>query len=94
MGITDKTRKLIWGKSGNRCAMCRHVLCIDATLEDDESIIGDECHIISKKVNGPRFDPDYLGEKLDSYENQLFLPLLHLTTRHCQIEMFLLHQLF
>ena len=42
MGITDKTRKLIWGKSGNRCAMCRHELFVEATLEDDESIIGDK----------------------------------------------------
>jgi len=82
MAITDKTRKLIWGKSGNRCAMCRHVLCIDATLLDDESIIGDECHIVSKRENGPRFDPDYLDEKLDSYENLILLCRIH----HKQID--------
>jgi hypothetical protein len=64
MGITDKTRKLIWGKSGNRCTMCRHVLCVDATPEDDESIVGDECHIVSKKENGPRYDSSYPNDKL------------------------------
>ena len=82
MAITDKTRKLIWGKSGNRCAMCRHVLCIDATLEDDESIIGDECHIISKKVNGPRFDLNYSDDKIDDYENLILLCRIH----HKQID--------
>lgn len=82
MGIADKTRKLIWAKSGNRCAMCRHVLCVDATLENDESIIGEECHIISKNLNGPRFDSKYSDSKLDSYENLILLCRIH----HKQID--------
>lgn len=77
MGITDKTRKLLWGKSGNRCAMCRHVLCVDATPQDDESIIGDECHIISKAEKGPRQDLSYPSDKLDSYENLILLCRIH-----------------
>jgi len=77
MVISNKTRKLIWGKSGNRCAMCRHVLCADATSEDDESIIGDECHIISKKTNGPRYDPNYPKNQLDSFENLILLCRIH-----------------
>jgi len=77
MGITSKTRKLIWGRSGNRCAICRNVLCAEATLEDDESIIGDECHIISKKTNGPRYDPNYPKNKLDSCDNLLLLCRIH-----------------
>lgn len=77
MEITDKTRKLLWGKSGSRCAMCRHVLYVDATPNDDESIVGEECHIISKKENGPRFDPTYSKDKLDSYENLILLCLIH-----------------
>ena len=82
MGTTDKTRKLLWGKSGNRCAMCRHVLCVDATPEDDESIVGDECHIISRKENGPRYNPSYPNDKLDSYENLILLCRIH----HKQID--------
>lgn len=82
MGITDKTRKLIWGKSGNRCAMCRHELFVEATLEDDESIIGDECHIVSNKVKGPRFDPNYPDSEIDSYENLILLCRIH----HKQID--------
>lgn len=62
--------------------MCRHVLCVDATPEDDESIIGDECHIISKKENGPRYDSSYPDEKLDAYENLILLCRIH----HKQID--------
>jgi len=77
MEITDRTRKLLWGKSGSRCAMCRHVLYVDATLNDDESIVGEECHIISKRENGPRFDPKYPKDKMDSYENLILLCRIH-----------------
>jgi hypothetical protein len=51
MGVTDKTRKLLGGKSGNRGAKCRHVLCIDATREDDESIVEEHVlfHLITTK---------------------------------------------
>ena len=65
MVITDKTRKRLWGRSGNRCARCRHEL-VDVTA------VGEECHIISP-TNGPRYDPSYPQEKLDSYENLILL---------------------
>ena len=77
MGITNKTRKLLWGKSGNKCAICKRVLSVDATLKDDESIIADECHIISERENGPRYDQSYPKEKINSYENLILLCRIH-----------------
>ncbi len=73
MAITDKTRKRLWGRSGNRCARCRHELVEDATAVDDESVVGEECHVISPRFNGPRHDPSYPQEKLDSQENLILL---------------------
>lgn len=73
MAIADKTRKILWGRSGNRCAICKHELVVDATTKDDESVIGDECHIISSRPNGPRCDPSYPLAKLDTYENLILL---------------------
>lgn len=67
MAITDRTRKRLWGRSGNRCARCKHLVV------DDESIVGEECHIISPRSNGPRHDPSYPQEKLDSQENLILL---------------------
>ena len=53
MTISDKTRKLLWGRSGNRCAYCRQELVMPGKTDND-SIVGDECHIIAKRETGPR----------------------------------------
>lgn len=82
MTITDKTRKLLWGKSGNRCAMCKHELSIDATEKDDESVIGEECHILSDKEYGPRYSKGSNINELDSYSNLILLCRIH----HKQID--------
>jgi len=49
MALTEKNRKIVWGKSGNRCAICKKEIVMEATAIDSESIAGDECHIVSKK---------------------------------------------
>ena len=77
MAITDRTRKLLWGRSGSRCAICRRELIISATNEDSEAIVGEECHIVSGKTNGPRYDPSYPAEKIDSYKNLILLCRIH-----------------
>lgn len=77
MPISDKTRKILWGRSGNRCAICKHELIINSTPTDNESIIGDECHIISRQIQGPRHDPSFPEEKLDVYENLILLCRVH-----------------
>jgi hypothetical protein len=77
MTITDKARKLLWGRSGNRCAVCKQELIVSATDKDSEAVVGDECHIVSGELNGPRHDPSYPQEKLDSYENLILLCRVH-----------------
>ena len=77
MAITDKTRKVLWGRSGNRCAICRQKLVLDETELDTESVVGDECHIISGAKNGPRHNPDYPPEEIDELPNLLLLCRVH-----------------
>jgi hypothetical protein len=77
MPISDRTRKILWGKSGNRCAICKHELVIDATCCDDESVVGDECHIVSSQKNGPRYDASYPPMEIDNYQNLVLLCRLH-----------------
>lgn len=77
MAITDKTRKIIWGRSGNRCAICRNELIINSTPSDDESVVGDECHILARKNQGPRHLPDFSISQLDEPENLLLLCRVH-----------------
>lgn len=96
MAITNKTRKLLWGKSGNRCAFCRIVMIMEASTNSDESVVGDECHIVSGKPNGPRYDPEFPKEKLDSCQNLLLLCRVHHKMIDDQPETFttpILHQL-
>lgn len=75
MSISIKTHKMLWGRSGNRCAMpeCRVELVMDITETDDESLIGEECHIIAHSAYGPRGDETIDVDKLDKYNNLILL---------------------
>lgn len=77
MAISDKTRKILWARSGNQCGICKHELVIDGTPQDDDSVVAEECHIISGRERGPRHDPSYPKEKLDSYANLILLCRIH-----------------
>jgi hypothetical protein len=57
--------------------MCRHELVIDATAADDESIVGEECHIISAKGQGPRYEEAYPAENIDEPDNLVLLCRIH-----------------
>ncbi|MCL1092103.1 HNH endonuclease [Shewanella profunda] len=73
MSISDKNRKILWGKSGNLCAICRQALVIDPTTADPESVVGDECHIISGAKGGPRHTPEFPIDEIDSLSNLMLL---------------------
>lgn len=73
MGITVKTRKLIWGASANSCAKCKSIVVQPATATDGPSIVGEEAHIVSKEINGPRYDDPLPTNERDMSENLLIL---------------------
>jgi len=77
MSITDKTRKVLWGRSGNLCAFCKAHLVVDASEVDSESVVGDECHIISGAPNGPRHDPALALGEIDGLANLILLCRIH-----------------
>lgn len=67
--IKDSDRKILWTRSGNRCSMCDLILTMK--IESGKNIIvGEEAHIISKKINGPRHEK---LENYDTYENLILL---------------------
>ncbi|MFD1297751.1 HNH endonuclease [Lysobacter gummosus] len=77
MTITDKTRKVLWGRSGNLCAFCKAYLVVDASAVDRESVVGDECHIISDALKGPRHSSEYAAETIDDLANLILLCRVH-----------------
>lgn len=77
MAITDKSRKILWGRSGNRCAICRLRLVVDETSVDAESVVGDECHVNSGALGGPRYDAAIEQQSIDDLANLLLLCRVH-----------------
>ena len=75
MAISLKTRVMLWGRSGNRCAFpeCKIELAADATQTDDEALIGDICHIVARSTDGPRGNSPLGAEQRDKYSNLLLL---------------------
>lgn len=73
MSISDKTRKILWASSGSLCAICKCSLVIEPTGTDDPSVVGDECHIRSGTLNGPRYDPNYPKNEIDEAWNLILL---------------------
>jgi len=68
MSIKNKCRKELWGKSGNKCAICKKELFPE---REKKLNIGEECHIISSKAQGPRYKPDL--DDYDDYDNLILL---------------------
>lgn len=85
MSIGVVERKLLWGRANNLCAFpgCSQELTIN--LDDPESqvlgdagaVIGEEAHIRSGRVDGPRYDPNYPRDEIDTYRNLILLCPTH-----------------
>jgi len=71
MGISFKTRIILWGHSGGKCFLCRQ----DLIVEDDSvpALIGDIAHIVAEHNDGPRGNPLLAPEEKNSPENLLLL---------------------
>lgn len=79
MGISLKTHKILWSRSGGRCAICKNELIIDpADSGDDPSIVADEAHIVARSEKFTRGDFDSLSaEQRDYYTNLILLCKTH-----------------
>ncbi|MDX2707335.1 hypothetical protein PV350_31445 [Streptomyces sp. PA03-6a] len=85
MAINVVVRKLLWGRAGNQCAMpdCLQSLTVDLATEEEGilvaagAVVGEEAHIRSSQLAGPRHDINYPIDRLDSYDNLLLLCPTH-----------------
>ena len=53
------------------------MLVLDAANLSDESIVGDECHIVSTQRIGPRYDSSFPKNNVDLCDNLILLCRLH-----------------
>jgi hypothetical protein len=73
--ILSRDQKILWGRSGNRCAIpeCRKKLVIDKTPDDRESIIGEMAHIKGENPGAPRYDKNMTDTQRNSYDNLILV---------------------
>lgn len=72
MSIADGTRRLLWARSGDRCAKCKCLVTEDGVGSAPAIVIGLEYHIVRAKMGGPRFRPLEPAE-VDSSDNLILL---------------------
>lgn len=72
MSILDRDRNLLWGHSGNLCAMCRKSLVEERTPLDREAILGEQAHIAGKEPGSARHG-ECPPDVVDRYENLILL---------------------
>lgn len=70
---------MLWGRAANRCAFpdCRRELVMDAIEPDDESLVGEVCHIVAREPFGPRGNSSLSPEQRDKYNNLILLYRVH-----------------
>ncbi|WP_406222870.1 HNH endonuclease [Streptomyces decoyicus] len=76
MGVSEKTRKIVWAEAGGRCAICRGEVITPGTDCDDPSVFGEEAHIVARSKGGPR------AGDLDDASKHSHTNLLLLCSRH------------
>jgi len=73
--ILLKQQKLVCIKSGNRCAMpdCRRELIVEATENDDASIVAVFAHIKGEKEGSARYDADMDEKERNKHDNLILI---------------------
>lgn len=73
MTYTEKTKKLLWGKSGCVCAFPG---CHKALIGNEGDIQGEMCHIVARNKGGPRWRGNFEGD-ISGEENLILLCAEH-----------------
>lgn len=71
--MKERDLKILWGRSGNRCAFCK----LELTPSGDRETVGEMAHIVGRLVDGPRGNEDLPVEERDTYSNLILLCPTH-----------------
>jgi len=70
--IPQKEVKLLWGRSGSRCAICQKDI-IRETAEDCDYLIGKMAHIEGENPGSARYNQNMTDKDRNKYENLILL---------------------
>ena len=73
--MREKEIKILWGRSGNRCAICK----IELTPSGDKETLGEMAHIVARSDDGPRGGLPLTIQERDKYSNLILLCPTHHT---------------
>ncbi len=74
MAISPKTRKILWTKARNQCSFPGCTMELTWDLDPDKpTVIGEEAHIVSSSIDGPRGNAPLPLEERDEYPNLMVL---------------------
>lgn len=73
MGINQKDIKLLWGRSGNRCAICKTELTQNKNTVNSSFTLGEQAHIIGEKEDAARGKSALSEKERNSYHNLILL---------------------
>lgn len=71
--MREKELKILWGRSGNRCAICK----LELTPDGDKETLGEMAHIVARSKKGPRGDRSLTSAERDKYNNLILLCPTH-----------------
>lgn len=77
MSITEKIKRIVWGKSAARCAICKIDLLEETHNNDNYHLLGEVAHIVAEQRNGPRGNIEMTLEERNSESNLILLCLKH-----------------
>lgn len=58
MSYTEKTKKILWGKSGGKCAFPE---CERDLIGKEDNIQGEICHIVARNEGGAKVESRFFG---------------------------------
>jgi HNH endonuclease len=76
--MRERDIKLLWGRSGNRCAICK----MELSPNGDKYTLGEMAHIVARSADGPRGNEDLQSSERGNYSNLILL----CPTHHCEID--------
>lgn len=67
--------KILWGLAAGRCSFpgCREICIAPPSAADAVAVIGDIAHIAAHSSKGPRPDPSFPADAIDTYANWILL---------------------
>ena len=77
IGLPDT--KLLWGRAGGLCSICKIRLSEDKKASNDAFPFGEQAHIIAEEENGPRGKSPLTLDQRNSYPNLILLCPTHHT---------------